>query len=148
MDETRWPMYCLPEGKLRQKWWSWVVVTPEVTAFLLEPTRSGQVPRDFFPKGTEGIVNVDRYAGYFGLLGSDWKIKLAYCWAHQRRDSVNWGEGCRRWALFFSLYDSGYLLEVVSLHAVVRITIVFVRAQDIRIASRPRGASIISNLSS
>jgi hypothetical protein len=76
-------MYCLPEGKLRQKWWSWVVVTPEMTVFLLEPTRSGQVPRDFFPKGTEGIVNVDRYAAYFGLLGSDWKIKLAYCWARQ-----------------------------------------------------------------
>jgi transposase len=56
------------------------------------------VPRDFFPKGTEGIVNVDRYAAYFGLLGSDWKIKLAYCWAHQRRDFVNLGEGCRRWA--------------------------------------------------
>ena len=98
MDETRWPMYCLPEGKLRPKWWSWVVVTPEVTVFLLEPTRSGQVPRDFFPKGTEGIVNVDRYAAYFGLLGSDWKIKLAYCWAHQRRDFVNLGEGGRRWA--------------------------------------------------
>ena len=97
-DETRWPMFCLPEGKSRQKWWSWVVVTAEVTVFLLEPTRSGQVPQDFFPKGTEGIVNVDRYSGYFALLGPDWKIKLAYCWAHQRRDFVNLGEGCQRWA--------------------------------------------------
>ena len=71
-----------------------------MTAFLLEPTRSGQVPRDFFPKGTEGIVNVDRYAGYFALLGPDWRIKLAYCWSHQRRDFVNWGEGSPRWALW------------------------------------------------
>ena len=98
MDETRWPTYCLPEGKPRQKWYAWVVVTPDVTAFLLEPTRSGQVPQDFFPKGTEGILNVDRYPGYFALLGSDWKIKLAYCWAHQRRDFVNLGEGSPRWA--------------------------------------------------
>jgi transposase len=99
-DETRWPMFCLPEGKARQNWWFWVVVTPEVTAFLLEPTRSGQVPRDFFPKGTEGIVNVDRYAGYFALLGPDWRIKLAYCWSHQRRDFVNLGEGSARWAVW------------------------------------------------
>jgi len=27
-----------------------VVVSPEVTAFLLEPTRSGKVPQDFFPQ--------------------------------------------------------------------------------------------------
>jgi len=47
------------------------------------------VPRDFFPKGTQGIVSVDRYAGYFALLGPDWSLKLAYCWSHQRRDFVN-----------------------------------------------------------
>jgi transposase len=89
LDETRWPMFCLQAGKGRQLWWFWVVVSPEITAFLLEPTRSGQVPRDFFPKGTQGIVSVDRYAGYFALLGPDWSLKLAYCWSHQRRDFVN-----------------------------------------------------------
>ena len=89
MDETRWPMFCVRAAENRRLWWLWVVVTPEVTAFLLEPTRSGQVPRDFFPKGTAGIVNVDRYKGYFGLLGSDWSLQLAFCWSHQRRDFVN-----------------------------------------------------------
>jgi transposase len=98
MDETRWPTFGLPEGKSRQQWWLWVVVTPEVTAFLLEPTRSGQVPQQFFAPGSQGIVNVDRYAGYLGLLGSDWRLQLAYCWSHQRRDSVNLGQGHPRWA--------------------------------------------------
>lgn len=97
MDETRWPVRCLVEGKLHLNWWAWVVVTEEVTAFLLEPTRSGQVPQDFFPKGSEGILNVDRYKGYFALLGPDWRIKLAFCWSHQRRDFVNLGEGEKRW---------------------------------------------------
>ena len=60
LDETRWPMFCLPQGKGRQLWWFWVVVSPEATAFLLEPTRSGQVAQDFFSKGTQGIVSVDR----------------------------------------------------------------------------------------
>jgi transposase len=98
MDETRWPMFGLPGGKTRQNWWFWGVVTPEVTVFLLEPTRSGQVPRDFFPPGTQGIVNVDRYAGYFALLGPDWRLQLAYCWSHQRRDFVNLGQSSARWA--------------------------------------------------
>jgi transposase len=97
MDETRWPMFGLPEGKRRQQWWFWGVVTPEVRAFLLEPTRSGKVPQEFFAQGTEGILNVDRYAGYFALLGADWRLQLAYCWSHQRRDFVNWGQGAGRW---------------------------------------------------
>ena len=53
-------MFCLPQGKGRQLWWFWVVVSPEATVFLLEPTRSGQVAQDFFSKGTQSIVSVDR----------------------------------------------------------------------------------------
>jgi transposase len=100
MDETRWPMFLLMEGdngdKPSKKWWAWVVVGTDATAFLLEPSRSAAVPETFFPQGTEGILNVDRFPSYFGLLGPDWNIKLAYCWSHQRRDFVNLGEGCRR----------------------------------------------------
>ena len=112
MDETRWPMWLLVCGegeegegnspKKKKRWYAWVVVGLDATAFLLEPTRSGEVPETFFPKGTEGILNVDRYKGYFGLLGPDWKIKLAFCWSHQRRDFVNLAEGsrglCKVWA--------------------------------------------------
>jgi transposase len=98
MDETRWPMFCLLQGEGRKKWWAWVVVSADVTAFLLEPTRSGQVPQNFFPKGSEGIVNADRFRAYYVLLGPEWKIQVAYCWSHQRRDFINLGEGCRRLA--------------------------------------------------
>ena len=94
--------YKIEPKKKNKKWYAWVVVGPDATAFLLEPTRSGDVPETFFPKGTEGILNVDRYKGYFGLLGPDWKIKLAFCWSHQRRDFVNLAEGsrgsCKVWA--------------------------------------------------
>jgi transposase len=98
MDETRWPMFGLPEEKRRQQWWFWVVVTPEVTAFLLEPTRSGQVPQQFFAPETQGILSVDRYAGYAALQGAERGLRLAYCWSHQRRDFVNLGQGHPRWA--------------------------------------------------
>lgn len=99
MDETGWPMWVyLPDGNRRERWWAWVVVGRDATAFLFEPSRSGKVPQNFFAKGTEGILNSDRFRAYLGLLGSDWNIQLAYCWSHQRRDFVNLGEGCRRLA--------------------------------------------------
>lgn len=112
MDETRWPMWVLVRGEVeveekghspkKKKWWAWVEVGLDATAFFLESTRSGEVPETIFPKGTEGILNVDRYKGYFGLLGPDWKMKLAFCWSHQRRDFVNLVEGsrgsCKVWA--------------------------------------------------
>lgn len=105
MDETRWPMFLLVAGQKEdpspKKWWAWVVVAEDATAFLLEPTRAGDVPETFFPKGTDGILNVDRFPAYFGLLGPDWKIKLAFCWSHQRRDFINLAEGspgpCKAW---------------------------------------------------
>ena len=40
-------------------------------------------PKPFFGDEAEGILSVDRYAAYKGL-GS--KIRLAFCWAHVRRD--------------------------------------------------------------
>jgi transposase len=98
MDETRWPMFGLPQEKSRQQWWFWVVVTPEVTAFLLELTRSGQVPQQFFAPGAQGILRVDRYAGYAALQGADRGLRLAYCWSHQHRDFVSLGQGHPRWA--------------------------------------------------
>jgi transposase len=105
MDETRWPMFLLVTGEKQdqspKKWWAWAVVGGDATAFLLEPTRSSQVPETFFPKGSQGILNVDRFRSYWVLLGPDWKIKLAYCWSHQRRDFVNLAEGsrrCKAWA--------------------------------------------------
>ena len=38
---------------------------------------------------------MDRYAGYSALLGADWRLQLAYCWSHQRRDFVNLGQVIR-----------------------------------------------------
>ena len=89
MDETRWPMFSLVPGAGRELWWSWVVVAEEVTVFLFRPTRSSKVPREFFPEGTEGFVVVDRYAAYAVLKSDGWRLVIAYCWAHQRRDFVN-----------------------------------------------------------
>jgi transposase len=120
MDETRWLVFEEVEGKEGYRWWLWVVITDDTVVFLLEPTRSAQVPRDHLGENPEGIINADRYSVY-KALGN--KIRVAFCWSHVRRDFVrihdgyprlrNWGESwITRINELFKLNDER--LEVLS----------------------------------
>ena len=93
MDETRWLVFEEVEGKDGYRWWLWVVITDDTVAFLLEPTRSAQVPRDHLGENPEGIINADRYSVYKAL---GLKILIAFCWAHVRRDFVRIRDGYPR----------------------------------------------------
>lgn len=88
-DETRWKVYAELAGKRGCDWWLWVFASADAVAFLLDPSRSGKVPRAHFQKeseggGSTGILNSDRLNSYGGLEG----IVRAFCWAHQRRDFI------------------------------------------------------------
>ncbi len=85
MDETRWMVFEEVEGKQGYKWWLWVVVTQSTCVYLLDPSRSSEVPKQHLGEGAEGFLNVDRYPGYKALSE---KIRLAFCWSHIRRDFV------------------------------------------------------------
>ncbi|MEE9295707.1 MAG: Druantia anti-phage system protein DruA [Phycisphaerae bacterium] len=93
MDETRWLVFEETEGKDGYRWWLWVVITDDTVVFLLEPTRSAQVPRDHLGEDPEGIINADRYSVYKAL---GLKILVAFCWSHVRRDFVRVRDGYRR----------------------------------------------------
>jgi len=93
MDETRWMVFEQIEGKNNYRWWLWVVITDDTVAYLLEPTRSTQVPKNHLPQDPEGIINADRYIVY-KCLGE--KIQIAFCWSHVRRDFVQVRDGYRR----------------------------------------------------
>ena len=73
------------EGKKGYRWWLWVVVTKDTIVYLLDPTRSAQVPKNHLGEHAEGILNVDRYSAYKALHDL---IRLAFCWSHQRRDFI------------------------------------------------------------
>ena len=81
------------EGKDNYRWWLWVVITNDTVVFLLEPTRSAEVPRDHLGQNPEGIINADRYRAY-QALGAH--ILVAFCWAHVRRDFIRVRDGYRR----------------------------------------------------
>jgi transposase len=93
MDETRWRVFAETEGKTGSLWWLWVVITGDAVAYLLEPTRSAEVPKNHLGPDAEGIVSADRYAVY-KTLGS--KIRVAFCWCHVRRDFIEIGEGYKK----------------------------------------------------
>ncbi|MHC4406939.1 MAG: IS66 family transposase [Planctomycetota bacterium] len=98
MDETRWMVFEEVEGKKGHRWWLWVVITIDTVVYLLEPTRSAQVPKNHLGDDAEGIINADRYSAYKALGG---RIRIAFCWSHVRRDFIRIGEGyktLRRWS--------------------------------------------------
>jgi len=97
MDETRWMVFAEVEGKQGHQWWLWVVVTADTCAYLLDPSRSSEVPKQHLGEA-EGILSVDRYSAY-KALGQ--KIRLSFCWSHIRRDFVRLRDGyttLRSWA--------------------------------------------------
>ena len=100
-DETRWQVFELIEGKLTYRWYLWVFVSKDTVFFILDPTRSGKVPKAHFAQVIKGILSVDRYVSYKVLL-KDGRIILAFCWAHQRRDFLELANSypeLEKWAL-------------------------------------------------
>jgi transposase len=96
MDETRWLIFEEIEGKDGHRWWLWVVVTKETCCFILDPSRSSEVPKAHLGGGAHGTLTVDRYSAYKVLVTEEGKIKLAFCWAHVRRDFLRVGRGYKK----------------------------------------------------
>jgi transposase len=105
MDETRWEVFVVIEGKDSHRWWLWVIVTPKAKIYILMPSRGAEVPKKFFgyQPGSCSVerpfLMVDRYPSYKVL--ADW-LCLAFCWAHVRRDFLEGQAGAKaeqiRWA--------------------------------------------------
>ena len=102
-DETRWLVFVVKEGKIGHGWWLWVVGSAEVVVYILDPSRSHEVPETHFPQNARGVLLVDRYSAYKAMAQvKNGGLVLAFCWAHVRRDFVRVGKGwpeLKTWAL-------------------------------------------------
>lgn len=102
-DETRWLVFIDQEGKVGHTWWLWVFGGADTVVYILDPSRSHNVPENHFPKNACGVLLVDRYGGYKAMAQvKDGTLVLAFCWAHVRRDFVRVGKGwpeLKGWAL-------------------------------------------------
>jgi transposase len=93
MDETRWMVFAELEGKVGHRWWLWVSVSRDTCGYILDPSRSAEVPRRHLGEQAEGIISADRYSAYKALGG---KLRVAFCWGHVRRDFLRIRDGYRK----------------------------------------------------
>jgi len=86
-DETRWRVFVKRPDKVGFVWMLWVFAAKDSIVFVLDPTRSHDVPEGHFGDDAEGIASVDRYSAYKAMAQvKAGHIVLAFCWAHVRRD--------------------------------------------------------------
>jgi transposase len=102
-DETRWLVFVLLDGKKGYGWWLWIILGADTVVYLLDSSRSHEVPQSHFGPQASGVLEVDRYSGYKAMAQvKSGLMVLAFCWAHVRRDFVRVGKGWSEltpWAL-------------------------------------------------
>ena len=116
-DETRWLVFVDSEGKVGHRWWLWVFLGEDTVIYRLDPTRSHDVPQRHFAADAACVLMVDRYSAYkaMGQVKAG-NVKLAFCWAHVRRDFIEVGKGwseLKDWAL-------GWLHRICQLYRINR----------------------------
>lgn len=85
-DETRWEVFEDLPGKTGHRWYLWVFKAQQAVVYVLDPSRSASVPSATLAGADGGILSVDRYAAYRKFARGVPGMRLALCWAHQRRD--------------------------------------------------------------
>ena len=90
-DETRWAVFVPMDGKVGHRWYLWVYHSPSVVHYVLDPSRSAQVVEDELGEVACGIISCDRYSAYKKFARLHPTFRLAFCWAHQRRDFLELG---------------------------------------------------------
>jgi transposase len=102
-DETRWLVFVEQQGKVGFGWWLWNFNSEDTVVYILDESRSHQVPEDHYPPQAGGVLMVDRYSAYKAMLQvKNGTLILVFCWAHVRRDFVRVGKGwpeLKSWAL-------------------------------------------------
>ena len=93
-DETRWKVFVEKAGKTGHLWWLWLFAGEDSVVYVLDPSRSHDVPQSHFPDNVQGVLMVDRYSAYKAMRQvKEGTLLLAFCWAHVRRDFVRVGKG-------------------------------------------------------
>jgi transposase len=105
-DETTWRVFAPRDGDGPAKWWLWVFIGPDTVAFVMDPSRSGQVlarhagideTTGQLSAGEDGgprslVISSDFYAVYQSAGKKAGGLVNLYCWAHLRRHFVRAGD--------------------------------------------------------
>jgi len=88
-DETRWAVFIEMLGKIGHRWYMWVFQSRSVVHYVVDESRAAEVIITEFTGVQQGIISCDRYSGYKRFARLNPGVKLAFCWAHQRRDFLD-----------------------------------------------------------
>lgn len=122
VDETNYKVFVKVEGKAGHGWYLWVFRSQSGVVYILDPSRSSEVPKNFFGEDAKGTIVCDRFSAYKKLVKTCVMLLLAFCWAHVRRDFLDLARGypeldswCQTWVeRIGALYHLNKLrLEVV-----------------------------------
>jgi transposase len=112
-DETRWPVFQVVSGKVGHRWYLWLFECKDSVVFTLDKGRAHDVPEDHFGEKARGIVVVDRYSAYKAMKQvKEGRLRLAFCWAHQRRDFLDVEKS---WPVL-SGWASGWVARIAELY--------------------------------
>lgn len=99
-DETGWLVFeKTPEGKAGRRRYLWIFRSPSAVVYVLDRSRSSEVPRAFFGERASGIISADRYSAYKSLM-KEGRVLVAFCWAHVRRDYLRIRDGYPKHAVW------------------------------------------------
>jgi len=91
-DETGWKVFESITGKKNHRWYLWIFHNTETVVYKIEESRSSKVLLEHFGDGHKGgVLNVDRYSAY-KVIAKSGLFVLAFCWAHVRRDFLNYSK--------------------------------------------------------
>jgi transposase len=97
-DETGWLVFeKTSDGKKGRRRYLWIFKSPSAAVYVLDRSRSADVPRAFFAGRADGIISADRYSAYKSLM-KDGAVLIAFCWAHVRRDFLRVRDGYPKYA--------------------------------------------------
>ena len=76
-------------GKVGHRWYLWVFQSCSVVHYVVDESRAAEVVITELAGIKQGIISCDRYSGYKRFARLNPGVKLAFCWAHQRRDFLD-----------------------------------------------------------
>jgi transposase len=91
-DETGWKVCEEIPGKVGYRWYLWQTRSAAVVFFWMAPGRGAEVLQQHFAALNREvwiILVCDRYSAYPCWAKGHPKVRLAFCWAHVRRDFLD-----------------------------------------------------------
>lgn len=120
-DETRWAVFIDVQGKVGHRWYMWVFQSRSVIHYVVDKSRAAEVVIAELAGVKNGIISCDRYSGYKRFARLNPGVRLAFCWAHQRRDFLDLANSypeSAQWALqWVDRIGNLYHLNVLRLNA-------------------------------